>query len=130
MGISDRIRRAIEMRGLSLKEAAARCGIPYSTLQNWVGDIREPRLEGVAAISSHLGISADWLLTGEGEPIKAQGSAGLTPKQFAVLQLYDALSEDDQREICSAAQEKKRLRELEQHYQELRAELDQLKGLA
>ena len=60
MGISDRIKLAIETRELSLKEAAKTCGLSYSSLQNWVGGFREPRPEALIALGSHLGISIDW----------------------------------------------------------------------
>ncbi|MCQ4242495.1 helix-turn-helix domain-containing protein [Stutzerimonas stutzeri] len=137
MGIGRRIRTAIESQGLSLKKAAERCDISYSSLQNWAGGHREPRPEALIAIGSQLGISIDWLLTGQGSMLRDQsaqapsaGGEAANPREQAILELYRALDEDAQREIQSAAEEKKRLKTLEQRLQELEAVVADIKRLA
>lgn len=133
MGINDRIRMAIEARELSLKEAAKRCGLSYSSLQNWVGGIREPRPEALIALGSHLGISIDWLLTGDGAMLRGTSSvaredAPLTsPQERAILDLYRSLGEADQRDIQSAAETKKRMRDIEQRLDDLTVALADVK---
>ena len=133
MGINDRIRMAIEARELSLKEAAKACGLSYSSLQNWVGGIREPRPEALIALGSHLGISIDWLLTGEGTMLRSGLSGATTddpatsPQEKAILALYRSLGESDQREIQSAAEEKKRIRDIEQRLEDLTVALADVK---
>lgn len=52
----------------------------------------------------------------------------LTPRQKAVLGLFDALPDDKQREILSALEDKKRMQELEDNYKELKEALDALKN--
>lgn len=133
MGINDRIRLAIEARELSLKDAAKACGLSYSSLQNWVGGIREPRPEALIALGSHLGISIDWLLTGDGpmlrggQPIEAKDDPVTSPQEKAILALYRSLGESDQREIQSAAEEKKRIRDIEQRVEDLTVALAEVK---
>lgn len=142
MGISNRIRIAIEALDLSLREAAGRCSIPYSSLQNWVGGHREPRIESVVTIGSQLGISIDWLLTGEGPMLRynnavevqesgnAMPSQTSDPREQALLALFRELGEAEQREIHNAAEEKKRLKTLEQRVAELEAVVSDIKKMA
>lgn len=135
MGIGERIREAVESLGLTLKQAAERCEIPYSSMQNWAGGHREPRPDALITIGSRLGISIDWLLTGEG--LMHRGEAGQvgqgaaeSPREQALLALWRELDEDAQREIQRAAEEKKRLNTLEQRVSELEAVVAAGKRLA
>lgn len=128
MGLRDRIKLSIDGLGMSLREAAANSGISYSTLQNWTGGHREPGPDGLFALSSRLGISADWLLTGEGPMYRhdrpADEAGSLSPREQAVLALFRELEDGRQREICSAAES--RLTAVEQRLDALAAALDAL----
>lgn len=136
MGIGGRIREAVEKLGLTLKQAADKTGIPYSSLQNWAGGHREPRPEALITLGSQLGISIDWLLTGEG-PMRrgemqseAAPAVADNPREQALLALWRELDEGAQREIQRAAEEKKRLTTLEQRVSELEAVVEAGKRLA
>jgi len=124
MSIATRLRSVIDDRGMSIKEASEVVGIPYRTLQNYLLGEREPNAKAMAAIRTHLGISLDWLLTGEGSMFLGV-SAGTSDAQAAnqqeeaILELFRSLGEAGKREIQSAAEEKKRLMDVEQRLKDL-----------
>jgi transcriptional regulator with XRE-family HTH domain len=124
MSIATRLRSVIDDRGMSIKEASEVVGIPYRTLQNYLLGEREPNAKAMAAIRTHLGISLDWLLTGEGS--MCLGVSGSSPvaqtanqQEEAILELFRSLGEAGKREIQSAAEEKKRLMDVEQRLKDL-----------
>ena len=103
--------------------------IPKTTISGWRGR-NAPPYELCVQIADDHGASIDWLLTGEGPPLRdrrreevpAQGD-GLSPGETAVLALYRALDGDAQREIQTVAEEKKRLREVERQLKVMQADL-------
>ncbi|QOF91214.1 helix-turn-helix domain-containing protein [Pseudomonas lundensis] len=125
MSIAKRLRSVLDLKGLSIKEASELVGIPYRTLQNYLLDEREPNAKALSAIRTHLGISVDWLLTGEGTmtgdaPQQEQtGAVTVNPQEEAILELFRSLGEAGKREIQSAAEEKKRLMDVEQRLKDL-----------
>lgn len=129
MNISSRLKRVIEVSGMSITGFAEKCGVPYSSMQNYLRGEREPKIDALVSISSHMGISIDWLLTGVGEMRKGTASPlgpALSPKEERLLELFKELSDKDQREICENAEEKKRLSDLEHQVRELALKLERL----
>ena len=125
MSIATRLRSVLDKKGLSIKEASDLVGIPYRTLQNYLLDEREPNAKALSAIRTHLGISVDWLLTGEGSmtgvpTLEVQaGTAPANLQEEAILELFRSLGEAGRREIQIAAEEKKRLMDVEQRLKDL-----------
>lgn len=124
MSIATRLRDVLDVKGLSIKQAAEIVGIPYRTLQNYLLDEREPNAKAMSAIRTHLGISVDWLLTGEGSMfpgVSAEGASTVTAdmQEKAMLELFRSLGDAGKREIQSAAEEKKRLMDVEQRLKDL-----------
>ena len=105
-------------------------GTPRPTLGNWRARQSVPYSLCVSVADSK-GISLDWLLTGEGPMRRGEISPTSTPtntaQEEAILSLYRSLSESDQREIQSAAEEKKRIRDIEQRLEDLTAALADVK---
>jgi len=122
--------------GITQEAFADRVGFHLSVLKKYETGANKPGSEALAAIS-RTGVNMTWLLTGEGEMRpKPQHNAppvlhvthnepALTPQEHAVLELFRALDPDAQREIQHAAEEKKRLRDIEQQLDELRTFLNQ-----
>ena len=105
-----------------------------STLGNWRSRDSVPYTVCVD-VALERGISLDWLLTGEGpmhrgEAGQAVQGAAENPREQALLALWRELDEGTQREIQRAAEEKKRLKALEQRLQELEAVVAAGKRLA
>ncbi|MGY2155746.1 helix-turn-helix domain-containing protein [Pseudomonas tolaasii] len=124
MSIAARLRSVIDNRGMSIKEASEVVGIPYRTLQNYLLGEREPNAKAMAAIRTHLGISLDWLLTGEGSmclgvSVESPETQTANQQEEAILELFRSLGEAGKREIQSAAEEKKRLMDVEQRLKDL-----------
>jgi transcriptional regulator with XRE-family HTH domain len=109
-------------------ELARKLGINRQTLGSWRSRQSIPYALCVN-LSEVQGVSLDWLLKGEGEMFgnstqqPRDPKSGCSPNEEAVIALYRSLSERDQREIQSAAEEKKRIREIEQRVEELTAAL-------
>ena len=124
MSIATRLRSVIDDKGMSIKEASEVVGIPYRTLQNYLLGEREPNARAMAAIRTHLGISLDWLLTGEGSMFlgvstERPETQTANQQEKAILELFRSLGEAGKREIQSAAEEKKRLMDVEQRLKDL-----------
>lgn len=124
MSIATRLRSVLDLKGLSIKEASDVVGIPYRTLQNYLLDEREPNAKAMSALRTHLGVSVDWLLTGEGSMFHGVSIQGADPatenmQERALLELFRSLGDAGKRDIQSAAEEKKRLMDVEQRLKDL-----------
>lgn len=102
-------------------------GTPRATLGNWRNRDSVPYPLCVSVAESK-GISLDWLLTGEGAVSRtatdsSHPHAVSSPKEEAILALFRSLDESGQRDIQSAAEEKKRLKDMAQQLSEITAML-------
>ena len=134
MSINLRLKKVLESKGLKIKEVAELCDIPYRTLQNYLLGEREPSAKALSTIGTQLGVSLDWLLTGEGQmyknaPPPEQQLQALTPKERALLELFKELSDKDQREIYQDAEQKKHMSDLERELKELKSIVEQQKNV-
>jgi transcriptional regulator with XRE-family HTH domain len=124
MSIATRLRSVLDLKGLSIKEASEVVGIPYRTLQNYLLDEREPNAKAMGAIRTNLGVSVDWLLTGEGtmfRGVTAEGTSAIAEnlQEEAMLELFRSLGDAGRRELQTVAEEKKRLMDIELRLKEL-----------
>lgn len=82
--IGNRLKFLIEQLNISYKEFSKITGIPYPTLQDYIGGKRIPGGENLQKISMQLHVNLNWLLTGEGEmfqspPIKEALKMAMIP---------------------------------------------------
>lgn len=135
--VIDRIKHVFDIDHSRAGSDARICevlGLNRQTLSSWLGRDSVPYSLCVQ-VAEEKNISLDWLLTGAGTmqrnaflPADAHvAGVSLSPRHQALLDLFNALPEEKQREAFSALEDKKRLLELEDHYQELKAALDSLK---
>jgi hypothetical protein len=120
-----------------VKNDSQLCGaleVNRSTVGSWISRDSVPYAICVN-VAEAMGVSLDWLLAGEGPMLRGEGaiaapSAPGNPREEALLALFRELDEGGQREIQSAAEEKKRLSSLEQRLAELEAVVADIKRLA
>jgi transcriptional regulator with XRE-family HTH domain len=102
--IGQRLRDSIKVNNMSLKDFSDKTGIPYRTLQQYVADEIFPGGEALKKIHAELGISTDWLLSGE-EPMRKEVSE--------IDKAYKELSEPQQRLVLGIAQQLLSIGEIE-----------------
>jgi hypothetical protein len=107
-------------------------GVNRQTMSNWKSRDSVPYPLCVTLAESR-NISLDWLLTGKGSMRKGEAEEHLqeqplTPRQQAVLGLFNALPDEKQREILSALEDKKRMIDMEAEFKELKSVLAALKS--
>jgi hypothetical protein len=107
--------------------------IPKTTISGWKGRESIP-YEICVQVADDTGYSIDWLLTGV-EPRKRHGIgeehppySPVDPQEQAIVELYRALDEDARRDLRDAAQEKKRIRDLEQRIKDVEAMMAKIRG--
>ena len=64
--IKERIKAAIESKGMKIKQFARESGMAYPSLRDYYSGLRKPGFDAIASIVSFTGVSADWLLIGKG----------------------------------------------------------------
>lgn len=115
-------------------ELARKLDVNRQTLGSWRSRQSIPYALCVS-VSEAEGVSLDWLLKGEGAMLRGASAAPASstpnnPQEDAILALFRSLEETDRREIQSAAEEKKRIRDIEQRLKDLTEALDATKRLA
>ncbi|PIQ38941.1 MAG: phage repressor protein [Thalassolituus sp. CG17_big_fil_post_rev_8_21_14_2_50_53_8] len=132
--VINRLKRALHVD--SDAELCRVTGVNKQTLSNWKARNSVPYPLCVQ-ISEEREVSLDWLLTGSGPlhrgaapetgQVVEESATYMSTRERALLDLFKELSEEDQREICRDAEEKKRMRNLEAQLQEVQAALAVLK---
>jgi len=130
MSVKTRLRQFLEIESLKITVAAEKSGIPYRSMQNYLSGEREPGVDALTAMNTQLGISVDWLLTGEGRMRRGETTemATETPRESAVLALLRQLPDDDQQEIQLVVQGKKRLHDVERRLEQVTSALAGLRA--
>ncbi|MBD8144637.1 helix-turn-helix domain-containing protein [Pantoea agglomerans] len=134
MSIKERLREAMDSKGLTIKALSDLSKIPYRSLQNYLRGEREPNAEALVALSTHLGISIDWLLTGKGEVVGAEKIPPANQEQhfnqsdLKLLELLNQLEPEVRKELLRGAEEKQRMIDMEKRLKELSEAFDRLKN--
>lgn len=134
MSIKERLREAMDAKGLTIKALSDLSKIPYRSLQNYLRGEREPNAEALVALGAHLGISIDWLLTGKGEVVGAEKIPPANQEQhfnqsdLKLLELLNQLEPEVRKELLRGAEEKQRMIDMEKRLKELSEAFDRLKN--
>ncbi|AKZ83212.1 MULTISPECIES: helix-turn-helix domain-containing protein [Enterobacteriaceae] len=134
MSIKERLREAMDAKGLTIKALSDLSKIPYRSLQNYLRGEREPNAEALVALSTHLNISIDWLLTGKGEVVGVEKAQPANQEQhfnqsdLKLLELLNQLEPEVRKELLRGAEEKQRMIDMEKQLKELSAAFERLKN--
>ncbi len=106
----DRLTGAREASGLSQKELASKVGVKLETMRAWEDDIKEPRANRLQMLSGILGVSLQWLLSGEGEGLSHPSENELSPDVSAIFSELRTLRAQMASSVERLGQLEKRLR--------------------
>lgn len=90
--LAERLAWQLERMGLSARAAALRVDVHPTMMARWVSGHRQPDAAGLGALM-RLGISANWLLTGEGspEPDRAEDAQYRSGKRDGLAEAREAV---------------------------------------
>lgn len=115
MNFEERLQRAIEEAGISQSELGRRIGVNSQTVSHWCNSGIFPRKEKLALLPAALGKPLYWFFLSDEEEQKIVKTTAsktiLSPKQAAILDVFDQLPESEQDRFISLA--KTRLEELD-----------------
>ncbi|UKH19844.1 XRE family transcriptional regulator [Actinobacillus pleuropneumoniae] len=96
--IGNRVREQREKLGLSRNEMADRLGVSLSALQNWEINEREPQASMIIKMAELLGVTPNYLLTGEQS--ESEAPKGIVARAFETLE--KERTEQDEVEMLSS----------------------------
>jgi transcriptional regulator with XRE-family HTH domain len=110
---SDRIRKAMQIRGMKATELCKLAKVPKSSLSLYLSDAYEPKQDRIYAIASVLNVSEAWLI-GYDVPMEKQPNlnlklfaeptvdiktSDLTEGEIAMIKVLDKLTDDEQKKV-------------------------------
>lgn len=135
MCISDRLKQAIDELGISLSTAADKTGIPYRSFQNYVAG-RPPKSDALKKIRTHLGVSLDWLICGEGPVFSPELHQVREPwhpylstpseEEAEILRVLKMLPADVKHELLDAAKVKGKVHTLEAKMRDMQSQISEM----
>ncbi|HHT7700749.1 helix-turn-helix domain-containing protein [Pasteurella multocida] len=105
MCISERLKQVCELKNWRIKDFAEMTGLPYRTMQGYIGGERDPNAEGMTAIAK-VGINLNWLVSGEGEIFPCYNpEISISPQEKDLLTCFRAMPENLQMVFSSLFKE-------------------------
>ncbi|MDR3284096.1 MAG: helix-turn-helix domain-containing protein [Treponema sp.] len=103
MGFKENVKSELQFRDLQIKQLAALSGIKQQTLASYLGSrAKVPSVEAAVKIAGVLGVSVEYLVTGEETPCKQKFSS-LAPDIRMVLQTMENLDSADRKIVLNMA---------------------------
>ena len=110
MSVKIRLNEIKSLKSMNIKLFAETTNLSYRTAQNYLSGDREPNLEGLIKICTHLSVNLNWLVAGIGEPFIDEIPQSEIPhlpdneNEQALLALFRQADEKHQQIILSVAQ--------------------------
>ncbi|GHV83853.1 transcriptional regulator [Spirochaetia bacterium] len=94
MGFKENLKAELEFSGMLIKELAARSGVNRRTIDNYLSTYKsQPSAENAVKIARALGVSVEYLVTGNDKPRREKTLAALSPDLRVLVQTVEQLDE-------------------------------------
>ena len=104
--IADRIKEICAQKGTSMYKLEKQLNLGNGTIGKWGKNGRQPTYDKAVAVANALGVSADYLLTGEQKEKPASEEAGFHPTMEDWLNAIDRMSREEMRAVMSRVMER------------------------
>ena len=104
--IADRIKEICAQKGTSMYKLEKQLNLGNGTIGKWGKNGRQPTYDKAVAVANALGVSADYLLTGEQKEKPASEEAGFHPTLENWLNAIDRMSREEMRAVMSRVMER------------------------
>lgn len=104
--IADRIKEICAQKGTSMYKLEKQLNLGNGTIGKWGKNGRQPTYDKAVAVANALGVSADYLLTGEQKEKPASEEAGFHPTLEDWLNAIDRMSREEMRAVMSRVMER------------------------
>ena len=97
--IADRIKEICAQKGTSMYKLEKQLNLGNGTIGKWGKNGRQPTYDKAVAVANALGVSADYLLTGEQKEKPAPDWDGLSGKDKRLIEWFRSLPLEKQKAI-------------------------------
>lgn len=97
--IADRIKEICAQKGTSMYKLEKQLNLGNGTIGKWGKNGRQPTYDKAVAVANALGVSADYLLTGEQKEKPATDWDGLSGKDKRLIEWFRSLPLEKQKAI-------------------------------
>ena len=104
MSIKNRLNQIKELKFKTIKDFSDAANLSYRTAQNYLSGDREPNLDSLNKICTHLSVNLNWLVSGLGEPFIEtfrQPEIILSAEEKELLAQFRQLNQDGKTAIFS-----------------------------
>ena len=104
--IADRIKEICAQKGTSMYKLEKQLNLGNGTIGKWGKNGRQPTYDKAVAVANALGVSADYLLTGEQKEKPTSEEAGFHPTLEDWINAIDRMSREEMRAVMSRVMER------------------------
>lgn len=105
MSVKNRLNQIKDLKFKTIKDFANAANLSYRTAQNYLSGDREPNLDSLNKICTHLSVNLNWLVSGVGKPFAVETSIPsentLTTEEQALLAQFRQLNGEGKTAIFS-----------------------------
>lgn len=118
MSIKNRLNQIKELKFKTIKDFSDAANLSYRTAQNYLSGDREPNLDSLNKICTHLSVNLNWLVSGLGEPFietfrQPESPNTLSQDEKELLENYRQASDNGKFVISSVARSAEKKAEIE-----------------